>query len=182
MNEKKPKAHTNPITLYSALLLGLVVLNFAFILFSYGEAKTVGLLKSELQTLENQNKIITSANEIYLMYQGEVSLISNVFPSEETIPLFIGQLEDLLRSVSNEYFFRFTSVTPIKENDVLFLPVAVTMKVDLSRLEVFLNTLELLPYMTHIVSISSKNPSGFTSESDVQIVFKIYVQNPFVTK
>lgn len=159
----------------------LVFFDILFMLFARSEGNTVKLLKEQLVTLEQEEKIVNSANDIYKQYQDEVDMVSAVFPSEETIALFIQTLEETIRSNSDEYTLRFTAVTPVKESDRLYLPVVITAKTDMARLTSFLLKLEKLPYMTRVLSIDGKGDASFTGGSDVQIVLKVYVQNPFST-
>lgn len=181
MENKKPiQSKISKITIYSAIIVGIVLLNLLFIFLASNETKTVGLLKTELSSIEKENKIITSSTDIYSQFDSEIVAISEVFPKEQTIPLFIQKLEELIRSVTDEYSFKFTSVTPIKENDRLFLPMTISMKTDLNRLLTFFAALEKFPYMSHVNLIVSKSPDGFTTSSEIQLNIKVYVQNPFI--
>lgn len=177
--KKETKQKVNTITIYAAVTLVIVVLNLLFVFLSGSETKTVMLLKNELANIEQEKKIVTGAAELYSQYDSEIQLISAVFPSEETIPVFIGDFEVLIRSVSDEYSFKFTSVTPIKDNDRLFLPITVIMKTDLNRLLTFFANLEKFPYMTHVNLISAKTPNSIIDVNEVQLNLKVYVQNPF---
>lgn len=182
MKPKSAKQPFNPLLLYALAVGCLIVLNFVFIGLIGAEANTTKLLKNELGVLEQEERIITSAQQIYSTYQDEIDTISSVFPNEETIPLFIQTLEDTIRANSDEYSLRFTAITPIKDQDKLFLPLSITMRTDLPKLILFLDKIEKLPYMTHVTSIFSKTPDGFTRTGEIQIGVKVYVQNPFTTK
>jgi Tfp pilus assembly protein PilO len=181
----KPETKKNTIDLVlilSATAVCLVVVNVLFLVFVQSEGKTVKLLKNQLVSLRQQQTIIASSKDIYAQYQSEVDTISAVFPNEDTIPQFIQTIEDAIRSNSDEYALRFTAVTPLKEDDKLYLPVAISAKTDVARLIQFLTKLEKLPYMTHVTSLGGITTDTFNSPSEIQIVFKVYVQNPFTTQ
>ncbi|RJR15446.1 hypothetical protein C4579_02290 [Candidatus Microgenomates bacterium] len=180
--QKPQKTQISPVSALALVMFGLVLLNLLFISLIGNEAQTVKLLKQELNTLEKENQIIDSAQEIYASYDREIALISDVFPNEETVVVTITELENVIRPYANQYALKFASDVPLKEGDLLFLPFTITMTTDMLRLSQFFESLENLHYMTHITSVSSKNPSGFLGESEVQVGFKLYVQNPFTTK
>lgn len=166
----------------SVLVVGLIFLNILFLVFVQSEAKIVQLLKTQLDNLLREEQIIASSQTISQTYATEVELISGVFPTEETIPVFIESLEELLRGNSDEYSLRFAAVSPVKEQDKLFLPVAISLKTDLSRLTSLFEKLEKIPYMTHLSSISAKTPQSFNNVSEYYLVLKVYVQEPFTSK
>lgn len=177
MELKKKK--TNLLTILVVVVILLIVVNLMFLSFISNEAQTAGLLKKELIQLTEQEKIITTATQLYSSYEEEIEVISAVFPTEQTITLFIQTIEEELKSVANEYTFRFSSPIPLKEQDKLYLPLVMTLKVDMAGLTRLLKELETLSYMTHITSVGSRSSDGFTSVSEVTIVMKVYVQNPF---
>jgi hypothetical protein len=180
--EVKKEQKSSILLILFSVLSSLFVLNFLFLFFIQNENKTIKLLKSELRVLEQNQKIINSSREITATYSKEVELISEVFPNEETIPKFIGILENLIKGYADEYSFKFNAVAPVKEQEKFYLPLTITMKTDYQRLLLFLEKLETLPYMTHVTSIFSKNPDGFTNKSEIIIGLKLYVQNPFSSK
>lgn len=169
-----------------AVLIGvaasLVIINIAFLIFTANESKTIRLLKKELETLEQEERIIASAQEINNTYKDEIDIISSVFPSEETIPLFIQTLEEQVRLSSDEYNFKFNTISPIKEQEKLLLPLTVTMKTDMARYIDFLAKVEGMPYMMQVTAIHAKSPESFTQVSEIVTSIKLYVQNPFITK
>jgi hypothetical protein len=138
-------------------------------------------LRNEYAILEQQKRIISASSEISEQYKNEIGVISGVFPTEQSIPLFIQTLEGLIRQASDEYTFKFNSLTPIVEGDKLFLLMTVTMKTDLPKLTAFFSSLEHLQYMTHVTGVIAKTPDGFFKKGEVSIGMKVYVQNPFTT-
>jgi hypothetical protein len=88
-------------------------------------------------------------------------------------------MENLLRTTSEEYSFKFNSITPVQEQNMLYLPITIIIKTDISRLIALFDAFETLPYMTHITMISTKTPDGFLGFSEVALGMKVYVQNPF---
>ena len=176
------KKFSDLLLLFAILLVTFVTVDVLFLLLARNEAKTIALLKQELKTLEQNARIITSAQELLSTYQAQIDQISNVFPSEETFPQFIQELESHIRAHADEYSLKFSSVIPLTEQDRLFLPLTLTMKTDLGRLLSFLATVENLPYMTHVSSLVTKTPEGFSGVSEVTVSLKVYVQNPFTAQ
>ena len=172
---------SNSHLILPALVGALLVVNILFIVLTRNAGATVGLLKNELTVLDEQERIIASSQDIYLKYQNEIETISNVFPNEETRTVFIQTLEKELREVTQEHTFRFSSVTPLKEQDKLFLPLTITLKSSLADLARLFEKFEDFPYMMHVTQINAKSPEGFTGKSEVTIMVKLYVQNPFST-
>lgn len=179
MQKAKPVQKTSPLTIGVALSIGLVLLNVLFLMLARNAADTVSLLNLEFAGLEQNEKILTSSQEIYETYQDEIEVISSVFPNENTIPIFVQSIEEKLRAQTDEYSFKFNSVTPVSEQTRLYLPISIVMRTNLDRLQAFLSELEALPYLTHINTVSTKTPEGFTASSEITITMKVYVQNPF---
>lgn len=182
MAENLVNHKSSKTVLLLSLIATLTLANILFIIFTTREAKTTTLLKSELTSLEQNELILSSAKTIYERYQNEINLINAVFPNEETIPIFIQNLEQLIRANADQYSVKFNSVTPLSEEDKLLLPLTITMKTDLSRLLRFFEELEQFPYMTHINSVLTKAPDGFGGGSEVILGLKVYVQKPFTTE
>lgn len=175
----KNKLKTSKLTILVSLVILLVVINVLFIALVSSEAKTVELLKKELTDLYGQEKIIATASELSQSYKEEIEVISAVFPTEQTITTFIQTIEENLKGVTNEYTFRFSSPSPVREQDKLYLPLTITVKTDMAGLTRLLEEFENLPYMTHITSVTTRSPDGFSGGSEVTLLMKVYVQNPF---
>jgi hypothetical protein len=179
MKPSKTTVPVNPILILGGVNAGLILLSIIFVLLFQNEIRTISLLRNEYTILTQQKRIITAASEISDQYNDEIDVISGIFPNEQSIPQFIQSLEGLIKQASDEYTFRFNSLTPIIEGDKLFLLMTVTMKTDQTKLLFFLSSLEKLPYMTHITGMMAKTPNGFSGISEVSIGMKVYVQNPF---
>ncbi len=165
------------------ILLGtLVIVDFVFLFLFRSQITTVKLLKTEAQQLDTDRRIITASADIESEYKKEINAISGVFPTEETIPLFIQSLESAIRTFTEDYTFKFASLHPVAEQDKLFLLVTVSMRCEFVYLISFLEKLEVMPYMTHVVNIQAKTPENITGKSDISVALKVYVQNPFTTK
>jgi Tfp pilus assembly protein PilO len=180
--DKKRNLHNSKLTLLLAIAVGIIIVNLILLVVIKNQVKTIKLLKQEVSTLKQDELIIKSANEISSTYQDQIEVISGVFPDETNIPGFILNLETLLQQKTNEYNLKFTSITPIKENEFLFLPLSISLKTDFLRLMELFNEFEKLSFMTHITSISSKSPTGIKELNEVNIGVKLYVQNPFSEK
>jgi len=178
-NEYKLK---QTLLLLVGIPLGLILLNALFLSVMMSATKTTTLLKAQLGILSQQKQLIASQAQVYSLYKDDIDTLSKVFPNEETIADFISAFEAYLKKNSDEFSFKFSSLTPVAEQDKLFLPAIIMMKTDLPRLISFLQDVENLPYMTHIVSIQSKNDEGFTGKQVILIGIKLYVQNPFTAK
>lgn len=179
MENKKQPAKTNPVLLLGAAIVGLVAVNLLFISLTGSEARSINLLKKEVVSLRQQEKIVAQAQTISDQYASEIEQISSVFPNEENIPLFIQQLEEQLRGLTDEYSFKFNSVTPVPEGQRLYIPLTINMKTDLARFGSFLDYLEKTKFMTHVTLIQSRVADGFSATGTVSISLKVYVQNPF---
>lgn len=179
MKIEKTSAPVNPIMILGGICTGLFLLSLILIFLFQNEIQTIKLLRNEFAILTQQKRIISASAEISEQYKDEIDVISKIFPNEQSIPLFIQALEGLIKQTSNEYTFRFNSLTPIVEGDKLFLLMTVTMKTDQEKLFKFLSALESLPYMTHITGMMSKTPNGISGAAEVSIGMKVYVQNPF---
>lgn len=177
--QKTNKRKSSILTILIGFTAVMAVFNGLFIFLSASEIKTMTLLKKELVILEQNAQIIASSEKIYDTYKGDIEAISAVFPTEETISIFVQTLEGKIRNSADEYTFKFNTVTPIKDGDRLFLPLTLTMKTDLPRLEVFFGELEKLQYMTHITGLLTKAPDGLGGKIDTTISLIIYVQEPF---
>lgn len=182
MKNKKVVKVQNTITLFVLGIVGLTLMNILFLLLVRSEEKTISLLKKQLVQLEQDNLILASSEQITESYVEEIALLTKVFPNEETILPFLQALEALTKESSDEYSVKFTSLTPLLEQDKLYLVLSVNMKTDKTRLHNFLNRLERLPYMTHITSTVFRMPDGFDGKIDVSQTMKVYVQNPFDAK
>lgn len=166
------------IVIATSLFIG----NLTLLIFIRKEGKTVDLVKTELINIEQDKRIVNSANEISTKYVKEIELISSVFPNEETLPVFIQSFEELLQKNTDSYSLKFNAVTPLKESEKLFLPLTFVMRTDLPRFISFLNSIEKLSYMTHINSLFAKSPDGISKTSEITVGLKVYVQNPFTSK
>ncbi len=176
------RAKTSPLTILIALGSGLVLLNILFLIFISNSIKTIGLLREQLDTQRQDEQLVASANQIYSQYKAEIELISRAFPNEENLPNLIQDLERLIRQYADEYSLRFNSVTPLIEQERLFLPLTITMKTDMPRLLHFFEKLETFNYMTHVTAVSSKFPDSLSQAGEVIVGVKVYVQNPFTSK
>jgi hypothetical protein len=179
METKAPVQQVNGILLLGGISTAMVIIVLLFSFLFQGEVRTIKLLRNEYAILEQQKRIITASSEIGNEYSNEIEIISHIFPNEQSIPVFIQTLENLIRQSSEEYTFKFNSLTPIVEGDKLFLLMTVTMRTDLPKLLLFFFSLEKLPYMTHCTGVIAKTPNGFIGKSEVSIGMKVYVQNPF---
>jgi hypothetical protein len=179
MKPEEKASRMDPLVLLNGLCVGFLLLSMIFIFLFQSEVRTITLLRNEYTILAQQKRIITAASEISKEYKDQIEVISGIFPNEQSIPLFIQALEVLIKQTSDEYTFRFNSLTPIIEGDKLFLLLTITMKTDLAKLVTFFSDLERLPYMTHVTGIVTKTPNGFKGVSEVSMGMKVYVQNPF---
>lgn len=180
--KEKVKKQSNILLLLTGFLMAIVTINIIFILLTVNDAKTVDLLKKENILLSQDKQIIVTAGDISSQYKSEIDLISKVFPNEESIPQFIQEMEQVVSTQSDDYSLKFNSLTPIAEQDKLYLLVTLTMKTDMERLLILFDKLEDLPYMTHVTAVDAKPPTGFVGKGEVSIQLKLYVQNPFSTK
>lgn len=172
----------SPLLIWSTGCGVLVVLSMLFSVLAQGEAKTARLLKKELVSLEDNRLLIVNAQQAYATYSDDIETINGVFPTDVTIPLFVQRLETAIQASAETYSVKFTSLTPLAEEERLYLLVTLTMRTDEPRFFTFLSTLETLPYMTHITSIANKYPDGPNGLGEYTVGLKIYVQKPFTAR
>lgn len=178
--EKETHRKSDRSVFYISLITVLVVLvNGLFLTLSSNSAKAIRLLESNVVQLEQEARIVKASEQLYEQYQDEISIVSSVFPNEETVPQLIQSLEGLIRAYSETYSVKFNSLTPLQEQEKLFLLLTITLHTDLVRLLQFMDELETYPYLTHVTSIIAKTPDGYSGVAEVIITLKVYVQNPF---
>lgn len=180
--QKKQISVNRNILILTAVLVFLASLNCLFIYLSRNKLSEIASLRQEREILEKDRQIVQAADELTQKYQNQIEVFSKVFPSEQTISVFIGDLEKVLKNVSPDYRFQFSSLNPLPEQDKLYLLLTLTLKTDLSEFLNLLEDLEQIPYMMHINSISVNAPLGVTSPVDIRINLKLYVQQPFTVQ
>src|SRR5262245_22578360 len=111
---KQFKLTTN--VLLAGACVSLVLIHGLMLLFISNEAKTIELLQNESVQLSQDRKIISSAQDLTNAYKDEIDTISNVFPDEEHIPIFLQRLEDEIKSITGQYSIKINSQTPLVEN------------------------------------------------------------------
>lgn len=178
--EKKPLI--NSIVILIAGVIIAVALNILFIVITQNEVMTTQLLKNEANNLTQDEQIVRSAADLETKYKSEIEKITEVLPTEETLPQFIKTLDEELKVKADDKSFKFTTDKPIKQQDRQFLLLQIFLKTDLKRLLEFLADLEKMPYLTHIDELDVRSPDGFVNVSDVVITLKLYVQSPFNSK
>lgn len=184
MDNTKKTVQSQNISLL--VLIGCVILlfimNLLFLFLANQRVKSIALLKEQLNIYLNDQKIISAASSLSDQYKSEIETISAVFPNEETISVFINDLENLIKSQSAEYSIKFNAIQPTPEEDRLFLPVTITMKIKLNQLIEFLESLEKWPYLTHVTIVSINSPQGLSGILETKLTFKIYVKKPFTAQ
>lgn len=182
MEQKKQKQEIRPTTLLGLCCFIVVVVNLLFIYFIYTSAETIKLLDKELVILEQEQRIISRSADVYEQYKDDIDIISRVFPSADTVPVFIETLENISQRIYPSATVKFNSLVPLKERDASYLLLTVSLKTDLDGMNAFLDAIESLPYITHVTSIHANTPDGFTKPADIATGLKVYVQDPFSTK
>ncbi|MFC1626654.1 hypothetical protein ACFL1P_00455 [Patescibacteria group bacterium] len=182
MEKKMIPSFINKITIYSILVVVFCLTNLLALYLVHNSRGAIFLLRQQVSQLEQDQQIISSSQQLIDTYEDEIDVISQVFPDEESMLLFIQSLEQEIKTSTDTYSVKFNSLTPLKEKDKLFLLMTLSLKTDILGLHSFLKKIETLPYMTHITSVSVKTPGGIFSRSDVSVNIKIYVRNPFTTK
>lgn len=182
MEQKKIRSLYNILTILSVSAGFLVFLDVLLVVFVATQKNTVALLKTQLIQLEQDYRVLSSSENVVEEYRDETEILSNVFPTEGTMLEFIQTLETLLRNSSEEYSIKFNSLTPVVEQDKLFLLLTLTLKTDLIRLDNFLGALEKAPFMTHVTGIVGKMPDSFNGTGELTVGLKVYVNNPFQSR
>lgn len=179
MEDQARKSTIQPVLI--GINIALVTVNVLFLALFASQVKSIALLKEEVGMLMTAKKAVEASSEVTKQYADTLGVFEDVFPDEETMPTFIQALETKIRAVSGEYSIKFNSLTPVPEQDKLFLLLTINMKTDYEKLNLFLDDLEKMPYMTHVTLITGKTQAGFTGEGSYSIGLKIYVKNPFTS-
>lgn len=181
MNNKKTfdKKKSSSIERAVIVLVLIVVINIGIMYMLLNQSKTITLLQEQQQQLTQDQRILSSSEEIYAQYEGQIEKILRVFPDEETVLDFLQTLETLSKTHSTEYTVKFASRSPLPESDKLFLLFTITLKTDKTQLDAFLDALENLPYMTRVLTMNAAFPDPASQAVDAALTLKLYVKNPF---
>jgi len=182
MEQKRAQGLEHSIERLVVVLLVLLMTNFGLLFFLRSQVTVIGLLNQQLLQLQQDQQILSSAEQIYQTYKGNIDTINAVFPNEETVLVFLQTLETMAKQTSDESAVKFASFSPQTEGDRTYLLFTINQTTDRDRLSSLLEQLENLPYMTHIVSLSISWVDQKKGTLNVSIVLKLYVQNPFSTK
>jgi Tfp pilus assembly protein PilO len=177
----KPVKKSNPVESLVLVLGGVVVLTLALLYFLSTQVKTVKLLREQKTQLEQDLKIINSAEQIYESYKDDIAVISEVFPNEESVLVFLQTLESLSKKYSTESLVKFSPPTPQAEGDSLYLLFSIVMQTTSDQLPEFLKAIEQLPYMTRLLTLNVSLPEGGKGNIAASMRIKVYVKNPFST-
>lgn len=178
---KLPSVSRTLLWITGACILG-VFLNLLFLFLIQNSTRNISLLRKELAALEQNQRIIQTAQEVYRAHEEDVALLSGVFPTETSLPEFLTELENVLSGLLSGYTVKFNSIQPIPEAEKLYLLMTINGKGAGDKLDELLLNLEKLPYMTHVVSLQGKTVNGLTGVGDIAMSLKVYVQNPFTNK
>ncbi len=181
MKIENTKSSLDSPVILGALIGGLCVLNLFFLYMSGESIKTLKKERAQVQTMEEQKRIIDESSKLIAQYADQIDVIARAFPDDDTILAFIQYTESVLKVTSDEYKIDISpQSTP--EGDRNFLKISIFMKSDITRLSNFMKAFEKEPYMTHIGIIAAQSPDGFLAKSDFTIQLKLYVQNTFTTR
>ena len=182
MEQKKAQSLERSIERLIVVFLVLLVINFGVVFFLRSQVTVIGLLNEQLLQLQQDQRILSSAEQIYQTYKDNITTINAVFPDEETVLDFLQTLETMAKNTSDESAVKFASFSPQPEGDKLFLVFTVNQTTDVDRLSSFLSQLEKLPYMTHILSLSITWADQKKGTINVTMQLKLYVKSPFSSK
>jgi len=182
ISKKTNNTKNRSIIILTIIFSFLIVFDLLFLVLTGSVVRSALLIKNEFILLDQDKKIVSASEDLETQYGKEILAISKVFPNEEDLPDFFDRLEKLIKIYADSGTIRFNSLVPIKEQDKLFLLLSLSLKTDLERLNNLFTEFELLPYMTHITGVQAKTPGKFSGNSDINVLVKVYVQNPFTTK
>lgn len=182
MTPKHPPKSTSTIERLGLFILLIVVINIGLMVLMQTQAKTVSLLKDQQKQLEQDQRIVSSSEQIYSQYENDIQKILDVFPNDETVLDFLQMFEKLTKDNSEESTVKLASPDPLPEGDQLFLLFSITMKTDNTRLDEFLDALETMPYITRILSMNVVFSQANADEINASLALKLYVKNPFSAK
>lgn len=180
--KKKPETIRDLIEKWSLVIMLILVGHLGALVLIKTQVKEVQLLKDQKQQLADDQKLLSSAEQIYTKYKDDFPLLESVFPDEETVLPFLQTLEKLTREYSEDGVVRFASLSPLPENDKLFLLFTLSLHTDTQRFSDFLIQLENLPYLTRVLSYTLNWSDQKKQLVDATVQLKVYVKNPFTKK
>jgi hypothetical protein len=165
-----------------SLAFMLLLVHFILLWSAGQQKKSLQVIRKQLDADRQDQNIIMAAETLNSKFAKEISIISKVFPTEQTTPNFIRVYEELAANYALDYSIKFNSTQPVPEASNLYLPLTAIFKIKYDNLVNFLGDMEKLPYLTHITSINIAAPDGISGILDVRATFKLYVNNPFVSQ
>lgn len=163
------------INIFLALaIVGLVLFNG---LYSIKLTKNLELAKQSQQSAaETANSQILQQE--YLAKNGEIiASLNNALPDQNGLIKLIDTVEALETSLKLNKSFTFTSPVVLVENNQYYLPYTIRLNVTGVQMVDFLRQFEKLPYLTRLVSLNAKTPTGLGGVYELTIMGKVYVQD-----
>jgi Tfp pilus assembly protein PilN len=167
---------------WSLIIILIIVGHFGVLVLLNTQIKEIKLLKEQKEQLTQDQQLLSSGEQIYAQYKESFPILESVFPDEESVLIFLQSLEKLTRESGENGVVKFASLSPLPENDKLFLLFTIYLHTDTTRFEGFLTQLEELPYLTRVLSYTIQWSDQKKQLIDATVKLKVYVKNPFTKK
>lgn len=147
--------------------------------FAFGNTQELESLHQERIILQEDLVASQSLAEFTASQQEELIELENLFPDQETIVLFLQDIEMLVQAYDRGGTVRFSALQPVMHDNQLSIPLTINLRSDLTRLADFSLRLEKIPYFVRTNMIELRTPQGHRGEVITTIHGRLYVSDPF---
>jgi len=172
------KAQRLLVAILAVLIGGLILVGFIVYVTSVQMKRQTGLKQQKISlqqsALANQRLAALAQDQL----EG-IQLITEIFPDDQSIITIIQKLETLIKTFDPSGSVKFASLSPVKTNDQLSVPLLYRLRVSPAQGLRFLTELEHLPNVIQVKSIEFKTPQGASGAAEMSMGALIYVKDPF---
>lgn len=145
--------------------------------------KTIQDRQEVLAKLEDKSASLAAAQQEYLIASDQISLLDDALPSDLAVQELITQIEataahhQLALSSINVAEFEYSTDATNNSEELLELPLTVTLSGDYLKLEQFISNILNLPRFTRLESLSisavDSNENSVSSESSLEVNLRL---------
>lgn len=184
--ETKPKRKNPPkpsryLTIYFLIILAMLSLNSIAVYLTGVRIDQLNLTREQIVTAQVNNSNISSTSQFLESGQVQIEIINNALPNESTLINFVTTIENLANQWSSTSSLKFNAKNPTGDSNAKFIPFELNISTDMKNFQQFLTQLEKLPYLVEVDSIASTHTNLDQNLWDIEIIAKVYVQDPFRT-
>jgi hypothetical protein len=174
----KSKTQRLLLAIVSVLILASIIICLIVYLTSLQTKRQTGLKQQKISlqqsAIANQRLADLAQDEL----QG-IQLITEIFPDDQSIITVIQKLEALIKTFDPGGTVKFASLSPVKTNDQLSIPLLYHLRVSPAQGMRFLTELEHLPNVIQVKNVEIKTPQGASGAADMTLGALLYVKDPF---